>query len=147
MKTIIFDWKRTLYDPDSRELIDGALDILNFLKNKSVRLALVGKGAQDMHDEVERLGVKNHFEHVNFREGSKDASLFKTFIDKRSPEDTLFIGDRVKSELAVGNSLGATTIWIRQGKFADDVPDGPAEQPNYTFASLKELRTFLEKAL
>ncbi len=29
--TIIFDWKRTLYDPDSKTLITGTLEVLKLL--------------------------------------------------------------------------------------------------------------------
>lgn len=147
MKTFIFDWKQTLYDPDNRQLIDGALDVLEFLKAKPTRMVLFGKGSQDMHAEVQRLGVAIYFLHINFTEGPKEPMLFEPFVDEEFPEDTVFIGDRVKSELVVGNSLGATTIWIKRGEFAAEVPEGPVEQPTHTFGSLQELKEFLEQLL
>lgn len=36
IKNVIFDWKRTLYDPDTKKLVDGALDLLEFMVNKSL---------------------------------------------------------------------------------------------------------------
>ncbi len=39
---------------------------------------------------------------------------------KGDPKKTIFIGDRVRSELEIGNKLGATTIWVKQGIFADE---------------------------
>lgn len=145
MKTIIFDWKQTLYDPETKLLIDGALELLEFLKQSDVTLALVGKGGQDMHDEIKRLGVKDYFSHVNFREGPKDPSLYTSLMEKKVPKATIFIGDRVRSELAVGNSLGATTIWVKQGEFAAEEPGNPMELPTHTVNSLNELKEFLQR--
>jgi len=51
-KTLIFDWKRTLYDPDTKTLIKGALDLLEYLKNKNIPMVLIGKGKEDMNEEV-----------------------------------------------------------------------------------------------
>lgn len=61
IKTIIFDWKRTLYDPDTGVLIEGALDFLEYLKNKNIPMVLIGKGGEDMNEEVDRLGVRYYF--------------------------------------------------------------------------------------
>lgn len=146
MKLYIFDWKQTLYNPGTKSLIDGAVDVLKLLKqNETNSLALIGKGGQNMHNEVKRLGVKDYFSHINFREGPKDVSLYTSLIKKRSLENIVFIGDRVRSELAVGNSLGAITIWVKQGEFATEEPENPIEQPTYTVTSLIELKEFLQR--
>lgn len=147
MKTIIFDWKRTLYSPDERQLIDGALDILSFLKDKGLYLAVVGKGDTDMYEEVERLGVKDYFNHIAFREGTKDKELFEEVVEKEGPDQTVFIGDRVRSELAVGNALGCRTVWVRQGKFADETPENKDQEPTYTVISLAEAQQLLQTIL
>ncbi|TAL14276.1 hypothetical protein EPN95_03445 [Patescibacteria group bacterium] len=143
MKTVIFDWKRTLYSPEDKDLIDGAVGILSFLKDKGMYLAVVGKGDTDMYDEVDRLGVRDYFSHIAFREGSKDVELFEEVVNKAGPDQTIFIGDRVRSELEVGNTLGCKTIWVRQGKFADEEPENKNQEPTYTVASLLEARSLL----
>lgn len=144
MKTVAFDWKRTLYSPEEKDLIDGAVDILAFLKDRNMYLAVVGKGDTDMYDEVERLGVKNYFDHVAFREGSKDADLFEEVVNKEGPDQTVFIGDRVRSELEVGNKLGCRTIWVKQGKFAAETPENKGQEPTYTVTSLAEAQQLLQ---
>lgn len=137
MKTYIFDWKRTLYNPDTLDLIDGAVEVLEYLHQDSEnRLILVGKGSDDMHREVGRLGLESYFTDIKFQEGDKDMALFADFVDTDDPTKTFFIGDRTRSELAVGNSLGATTIWVRQGKFSDELPDDPVYEPTHTVRSL-----------
>lgn len=139
MDRYIFDWKRTLYNPESRQLIAGSIAVLQFLKGSGEQLSLVGKGSDDMHSEVARLGVRAFFDTVTFREGDKDEALFADLVDPVSPEKTVIIGDRARSEIAVGSSLGATTIWVRQGRFANEEPEYPAQQPSYTIYSLEEL--------
>lgn len=115
MRNIVFDWKRTLYDPEEKRLIGGALELLKWLASRKVPMVLIGKGDIDMYDEVDRLGVRQYFSHVMFREGSKDADLFAPFIDTSDSTQTIFIGDRVRSELAAGNALGAMSSYHFSG--------------------------------
>ncbi len=82
MRTIIFDWKWTLYDPENRTLVPGALDLLTFLRKKHRKLVLIGKGGKDMHDEVMRLNVNKYFTKVLFQEGGKGLSLFARSMDE-----------------------------------------------------------------
>lgn len=147
MQTVIFDWKRTLYDPDEKQLIDGAIELLTFLKSKNLFLAVVGKGNADMYDEVDRLGVASYFNHIAFREGAKDADLFQNLVDAAGPSNTIFIGDRIRSELEIGNELGAYTIWVKQGRFAIETPENQTQEPTYTVASLHETTQLLKTLL
>lgn len=137
MTTIIFDWKQTLYDPETKQLIENAVDLLDFLKEKNTRLLLIGKGDSVMDGEVKRLGVHDYFDKVIFTQTSKNAALFRPYFDT---DRTIVVGDRVRSELAVGNELGAITIWVRHGKFADELPSRPQEQPTYTVSSLLDVK-------
>lgn len=143
MATFIFDWKRTLYDPDNRLLLSGACELVTELHTKGHKLVLIGKGDEDMYQEVDRLGMRDLFSEVIFKEGAKDNELFKPFVTP-DPKDTIFIGDRVRSELAVGNSLHATTIWVRQGKFASEEPENDEQEPTYTVSSLAEIPPLLQ---
>ncbi len=145
MKYIIFDWKRTLYDPDKRVCIEGALEILNFLFTKDVRMILIGKGSQEMYDEVERLNQKKYFSKIFFNEGEKQTALFEKFITKGKTEETIVIGDRIRSELKIGKSLKMTTIWVKQGEFAGEIPESATEKPTFTVTSLIELKELFEK--
>lgn len=143
---IIFDWKRTLYDPDRGILIRGAEDVLNYLVSKNLKLILVGKGGEDMQREVDKLDVRNFFTDIVFAEGEKDPNVFAKYLTK-IPKNTLFIGDRVRSELEIGNKLGATTIWVRAGKFADELPEIKEQEPDYTVKSLTDCLNFLKSNL
>lgn len=135
--SIIFDWKRTLYDPDSKTLIDGAKALLAFCKGKNIPMILMGKvkKEEDMEGEVERLGVRTYFKQIIFAEGIKDPSVFIPYISKDDPKKTVFIGDRVRSELEIGKKLGATTIWVKQGKFSVEEPENENQKPDYAVAN------------
>lgn len=144
MYSIIFDWKRTLYNPDTTELVNDAKELLEYAKSETSKLILIGKGAQEMHDEVERLGVKDFFSDIIFQEGKKDPEMFKQFISPNNSKDTMFIGDRIRSELAVGRELGASTIWVRNGKFADELPESENQEPDYTVSNLSQCLELLK---
>jgi FMN phosphatase YigB (HAD superfamily) len=136
--SIIFDWKRTLYDPESKALIPGASQIIKACFDLKIPLYLIGKGQEEMYSEVKRLGVENYFEKILFVEGSKNPKDFESCIDKLIPKNTFVIGDRIRSELQVGKSLGCTTVWIKQGKFATEEPESPEQNPDYVFENLEQ---------
>lgn len=146
MKTAIFDWKRTLYDPERLTLIDGTISILKFLKSNKIKLVLIGKGGDDMIREVKRLKLMSFFSHIIFVGDKKTTSAFKPFITK-DPRDTLIVGDRVRAEIELGISLGTKTAWIQQGTFANELPKSKKQKPTYVFPSLKNLLIFLQKQI
>ena len=143
MYTIIFDWKRTLYDPESKTLIQDSLQLLKFLKQKKINIILIGKGGSEMNQEVERLKIRKYFTTIIFQEGQKDENLFSPFISKMNPKLTIIIGDRVRSELEIGNELRTITIWVKQGKFSVEKPLNKNQKPTYTVDSLITLKKLL----
>lgn len=142
IKTIIFDWKRTLYDPDTKSLMDGVLELLEFVKSKDISMILLGKGGDDMYEEVDKLKVRKYFKDIVFAQGDKDINVFKTFVTT-NPQETVFVGDRVRSELEIGNNLGAITIWVKQGKFATEDPENEYQEPIFTVKTLKDVQELL----
>jgi len=44
----------------------------------------------------------------------------------------------------ITQKIGAITIWIKKGKFADELPISREEEPDYTITSLRELLPILE---
>lgn len=143
-KLIIFDWKRTLYDPDNKSLIDGAEELLKSIKKRNIPIILVGKGGDDMNKEIKRLAVDSYFEKIIFVEGEKDLNIYKPLISK-NPKETLFIGDRARSELDAGNKLGAITVWIKQGKFSDEDPENEQQKPTFTVLKLRQCFRLISK--
>lgn len=145
IEAVIFDWKRTLYDPEKKSLISGAVDALQYLGASGIKLYLVGKDpTNEMTDEPERLGISDYFTVVHFVTGPKSDDDLGQFINPDEPNHTAVVGDRVRSEIAVGNRLGAQTIWIQNGKFATETPETPEQNPDYTLTDISELPTLFD---
>ncbi len=134
--SVIFDWKNTLYDPESKQLLPGSLELLNLLKKEEIPLMLISKGTSEMIGEAQRLEITDYFTKVIFLSEQKKAENFKEFITDVA-KDTWIVGDRIDSEIAIGKSLGATTVWIKQGPFAKNVPN-PEEIPDFIVSNLEE---------
>jgi FMN phosphatase YigB (HAD superfamily) len=145
MTSCIFDWKRTLYDPDTGQLIQGARPVLELLTSHRVPCILIGKGDPEMEAKVSSFQVRQFFQQVIFSGNEKDALVFKSFVHKTIPKSTVIIGDRTRSEIEIGNRLGTTTIWVKQGKFRTEEPLSLNQKATYTVSSLSELYALLKK--
>lgn len=146
IETIIFDWKRTLYNPENNELIYGANNVLQQLGSLGISLYIVGKDqVGDMTDEVFRLGISNLFKDIHFTNESKTTNDFDKYITNNSPESIMVVGDRVRSEIEVANKLGLNTVWVRQGKFADELPLNSDQEPDYIISDIQEFIPLLFK--
>lgn len=143
--SIIFDFKRTLYDPETKTLMSGAVELLTLLQKQNIPLFLIAKGSDEIGDELKRLGIDTFFSGVILVQGNKDPKQFEPYVNPDAPNSTLIIGDRTRSELAVGKRLHATTIWVRQGKFAHEEPLDESEKPDYITSSLFEVKKLYEE--
>lgn len=140
MKLVIFDWKWTLYHPPSGELLPGAKELLEHLHAKDFKLVIIGKDqGGDMHDIVEKLGVRKYFHDIEFIATKKTPELFDKYIKTLLPEEVWVVGDRIKGEIGVGKRINAKTVWLKAGKFAHEEPESVDEQPDYTCTSLHDI--------
>ena len=106
-------------------------------------MSVIGKGDLEMYEEVERLGLNGYFIHVEFVKGDKNPTIFRPHVDKTDPKKTLVVGDRTRGEIEVGNALGTTTVWVKQGRFVEETPENPQQNPNFQVNSLLELLNLL----
>lgn len=139
MEVIIFDFNRTLYDPDSCTLIDGALELLGKLSEK-FHLILLAKGDEKRMKIIKGLKLEQFFQEIILVSEKNIQQLIT--IQEKFPKDTIFysIGDRVKKEIKLGNSLGCKTVWFKNGKFASEMPETADEKPWQIINSLSELK-------
>jgi|AntRauTorcE11898_2_1112593.scaffolds.fasta_scaffold00223_8 tRNA pseudouridine55 synthase len=143
---IIFDFNRTLYDPEKEKLMDGARKLLRYLKNRELKMALLSKATdQSRRQFISELGLDEFFDEVMVVTGEKTPHHFHSLqqalgIDARR---CLIIGDRVKSEISAANSLGMQTCWLRRGKFKKEIPGNTLEQPGRIINNIQEIYHFL----
>ncbi len=143
MKAVILDFNRTLFDPDTNQLFPESFSLLQELKNKNFDLALISIGAENREEQIKP--ISSFFKIIKIVK-EKNAKDFLEIVQelKSSPQEFLVIGDRVRGEIKIGNSLGMKTIWIRWGKFSSELPL-LGEEPDLTLNNLSELITFLKE--
>jgi FMN phosphatase YigB (HAD superfamily) len=143
VKAIIFDWGRTLYDSENQMLFPGTEAILQILSKLYllVIVSLVSDGnIEKMLQIVRECGIEKYFTAVYFAQNDKD-SLYAMALSHLAltPRQIAIVDDRVVRGIRWGNANGATTIWLRQGKFMREEPDGKTGPPTYIVSSLEEV--------
>jgi FMN phosphatase YigB (HAD superfamily) len=148
MKTVFFDWGRTLWDPESKTLYRDAHEILSYLKNKGYRLFVVSLVITTTIEErlaaLKTNGLEKYFSGVYFTLNNKNALYDKVCAENSIlAKDLTIVDDRVIRGISWGNKFGATTIWFQNGKFSFEPPDALTGKPAFTIHSLAELKTIL----
>jgi|SRR3989344_1017156 len=151
IKAVIFDYNRTLVEGEDTpsKLFPEVLNILQTLKERNIKMAVVSAGGdspEKRYQEFEQLKLREHGISV-FKVVSKGESKdLQPMLDefKVTGDMCLVVGDRIKKEIIEGNKVGATTVWFKNGKFAEEGPETPEEEPDYTIKSLTELIPLLD---
>lgn len=120
LKGIIYDFMRTLYDPEKGQLFGGVLPMLISFKEKGLKQGLISFGGAEKKRLIEGLGLGKILDWYKVVE-EKNPEVFESFIKEFNlrPEETLVVGDLVNQEIAVGSAIGAKTVWVKWGAFAD----------------------------
>jgi len=139
---IIFDFNRTLFDPKNDSLFQGALEMLKYFHKQSFQLVLLGKGDAKRREKISNLNIEQYFSEIYI---VKEKSLSQLEKIKTANKGRIIysVGDRIKKEIKLGNILGITTIWFKNGKFSNDIPEFKEETPSYTISSLSELKKII----
>lgn len=148
IRAVIWDWGRTLFDSESKLEYPGAQEILEYFQAKNCKqvvVSLVTDNSNATLDErqqqIEFSPLKPYFELVLVGEENKDDMLDEAlvYLDS-SPEETLIIDDRVIRGIKYANQKQIPCVWIRQGKFSDELPNSETGEPTYTINALEELK-------
>lgn len=147
-KIIIWDFNRTLYDPDAGALIEGAVDVLICARQKGYTSILFSKnktGETPIKEQLDRLAISRYFQAVIESE-EKNIKDIKQLLFLYPPDKTksYLISDRAQTDISVGNALGFRTVWFKNGKFARDLPRTAEETPLFTIDKLIQFKHILE---
>lgn len=147
IKAIIFDWGRTLHDPDTDGLFPGTQEVLEELSGKYT-LALVtlakSQSVEDRRRTIRESEIGFYFRAVVIGNEEKDA-LYEEVLKELAllPENVVVVDDRTIRGISWGNRSGAMTIWMRRGKFAEELPVGETGDPTHTITDLSALTRIL----
>lgn len=143
IKAIIFDWGRTLYDSETQALFPGTEKVLQFLSKLYllVIVSLVTDGNIEKRIQVlHECGIEKYFAAVYFAQSDKD-NLYAVALSRLLliPGEVVVVDDRIIRGIKWGNVHGATTIWLRHGKFMHEEPDQETGPPTHIISTLEEM--------
>lgn len=138
LKGIVYDFMRTLYDPEKGQLFDGVLPMLVSFKERGVKQGLVSFGGGEKRQLIDGLGLGKILDWYKVVE-EKNPEVFKAFLTEFNlkPEEVLVVGDLVNQEIAIGKGIGAKTVWVKWGAFADVAT---LVIPDYTIGDITSLK-------
>lgn len=131
------------------KLFDDVLPILAKLRNH-YRLALVTSGAYARQKrKIQILELEKEFDLVHIdseEEGRTKTDYFNDVLEKfqLKPNEVITIGDRVVSEIKVGNRLGMYTVQMMHGRHRNVVPKSDLEEPDYRISRISELMKIID---
>ncbi|MGB4076803.1 MAG: HAD hydrolase-like protein [Minisyncoccia bacterium] len=133
--TLIIDFNRTLYDPETDALMDGALALLTYAKNKSITMHLLSKREEGRERRIEGLGIAAFFTSIIVT-NEKEPELRRLIEHALDP--VFVLGDHLHNEIRLGNRYGAKTLWLRRGKFKHLRRESPEDVPWQTIETLED---------
>lgn len=141
---IIFDFNRTLYIPKINKIPEKTIQLLNKLKSKGFKMSLLAKKEKNRKKLIEEIySFFIYIKQVN-KKSEKD---FMDILNKLNlkKKEVIVIGDRTKNEIKIANKAGLKTVWYRNGKFKDELPNSYYEYPTYTITEIEELPKILNR--
>lgn len=139
-RIIIFDFNRTLYDPEADVLLPAARRVLAVLRRRGFSLFLVSRASNSREALIDNLGIRHYFEKIIIS-SRKSLDDFCSLLVGQPVDDinSFVVGDRVREEINFGNRLGLNTIWLQRGQFAQELPQTVDQEPNHTIKNLREI--------
>lgn len=105
-KTIIWDWRSTLYDPNTEQLYPW---VLTFLKNYKVENILVSWAANpaSRKELINSFKLSKYFSQIIITGTNKREEFEKLFdLEQVNPDTTIIVGDNINDEIALAEQLG-----------------------------------------
>ncbi len=143
IKAIIFDWGRTLHDPDADGLFEGTPEVILGLSQK-YKLVLVSLAKSQSEDErrktIAESGIAEYFEIILIGEENK-GNIYEEAIKELalSHREVAVVDDRMVRGISWGNKVGAVTIWLCRGKFSGELPTEKTGTPTKIIRDIREL--------
>ena len=128
---------RTLYDPENNVLFAGAKETLAWCKEHGYELILVSRKEGQREKQMQELGINDYFSNIILTKDKRHE--IHTIAQEHMKTHLYVVGDRVREEITAGNAVGATTIWFKLGKFAQELPESKEQEPTHCISSYTEL--------
>ena len=140
---VIFDFYRTLYNPETGKENEGASEILSILNCSKIKTCIVSSkelGNENREKLIEQQPFVKFINQVYFIDVNNKEKKYQQAIEdfNCSQSTTLVVGDYLKYDIIPAKEIGCRSIWFRNGKFANTIPENFI-LPNYTITDLKDV--------
>lgn len=121
-----------------------AINVITQLRKK-YKIILITSGIfSRQKKKIEVLGLDDIFDEIIINDIEKDFTKENDFLEiiKKTglkPEEFVSVGDRINSEIRIGNRLGMNTVQMLHGRYQEMKPKNDLEEPDYKINSLSEL--------
>lgn len=136
---IIFDYNRTIFDPETDNLYPGVLELLQKLSAK-YQLFLISRNEPARKRRLEELNIKNYFQKISFV-NEKSKQVFEEIGG--NTKNVIVVGDSISDEIKIGNQLGFITVRLKKGKFSSEIPKNKDEFAKYEITDINELESII----
>jgi putative hydrolase of the HAD superfamily len=126
------------------ELIPGALDTLQSLRDRGVRLGLITNGdAAPQRDKVRKAGLEPLFDSIlvagEFGVAKPDPRVFLHTLDclRAKPQEAWMVGDNLYADIGGAQAVGIQGVWVDWR--GNGLPDNTPAIPYRTIQSIVEL--------
>lgn len=140
------------YNADVVEDIELFPDVLlTISKLKNIKHIVVTTGKRSRQElKIEKLGIKDKFDYIlinDLETGLSKENCFRQMMKKFNlkPHQVIVVGDRIFSEIKVGNQLKLNTVQMLHGRYKDLTPKSDLEEPDYKINNISELMDLIEK--
>ncbi len=132
------------YREEKMYLFDGAHDVVDWFRDRGVRLALVTNGTSEaQRAKIERFDLGHRFHHIQIEGehgfGKPDERAYRHAMAVLGvePNDTWMVGDNLEWEVAAPQRIGIHAIW--HDAIGRGLPVGSPVKPDRIIRSLTEL--------
>ncbi|MDR2417577.1 MAG: HAD family hydrolase [Treponema sp.] len=127
------------------ELLDGIKDfLLEF--SKYYKIGILGQYGIDFRNYLQEENLLQYFTYTEIQDDynitKPDPRYFEMILAACNckPEESIMIGDRIDKDIIPAKMLGMKTVRIKVGIHKNQNPRIPAEKPDITVKTLKELK-------
>jgi putative hydrolase of the HAD superfamily len=139
----------TAFYEEQVTLVADAYEVLDEIKRRGVRIALITNGAtQAQRAKIDRFQLAHRFDHLQIEEevgfGKPDEQAYRHALEALAvaPHDAWMVGDNLEWEVAAPQRLGIFAIWA--DLHARGLPPSSPVRPDLTITALSQLLPHLD---
>ena len=115
MPILIFDFNKTLFQPETNALYPDALTTCKTLRLRGYQLLLLSQEKTERQALIQSLGLERIFDRIVITP-TKNIAVFQALLDGLETQETYVIGDGADREIRLGHELGFRSIWVDRSR-------------------------------